>query len=260
MVLDPDLQSLLLPNESPEELENLNSAWVQNFPGDSFLQTTLRNDLVQTDWLRRRARNIFNQIQRDLYLTCLPFEYWKRLVQKHFQFFEKHAQRAQNEFRKALQFLIKTQPQAKSQKSTGEKPEPIDETPDLIGQLTFYQDIYIDFKDGRWVHEFNPPSENVLDHGYRPKLWDVERNFIFKGDQVPEGFEFINIHKGQRYPIGRVSVVYKIEEFERMLEIEAQTGKIIDGERFKYIRHDDAQPTNNLSETSNSQEQSNEEK
>lgn len=62
MALPLDLESLLLPNEPPEELARLNPACTTEFAGKSHLLSTLRNDVVQTDWLRQRAEKIFRQL------------------------------------------------------------------------------------------------------------------------------------------------------------------------------------------------------
>lgn len=157
----PDLQSLLLPNDSAQDLANLNNAWIKDFPGESHTQITLRNDLVRADWLRRRAQYIFNQIQLDLHQTGLPYQFWNPIIQKHFHFFEKHPQRTQNEFRKALQFLAKFQtPPPKETKKSEEPPKPkLDLDPDLTGKVPFQQTVYLEKDDqGLWSHRLAPPQ------------------------------------------------------------------------------------------------------
>ncbi len=251
-VIHPELQSLLLPNDSPEELVNLISAWKKDFPGESHLQMTLRNDLVRAEWLRRRAQYIFNQIQLELYATGLPFEFWNPITQKHFRFFEKHAQRAQNEFRKALQFLAKFHPPPNSTKKPEETLKPkLNLNPDLTGKLPFEQTVYLE-KDaaGLWSHRHAPPNSRFTELHPENRFCEVVRRFLVKESELPGQYQWVNIHAGERYRTTSATLIrYTPEEFIKILAEEAETGKLADGPRIKYSRYEDCDPIETLDPT-----------
>lgn len=233
----PDFHSLLLPNESPEELANLISAWEKDFPGNSQLQTTLRNDLVRADWLRRRARKIFDQLQLDLYLTGLPSLLWCPFTQKHVLFFEKQAGKTQSHFSNALKLLAKFQSAPGSNKKSDEKPKPptLDLNPDLTGKLPFFQMIYLESVNGEWRHRYSPPNSAFLEPDRLPLFYVAERQFLCAEDELPEQYSWVNINLGKQYPTAEaVCIRYSLEEFKRIIAEEAETGQLIDGKRERY--------------------------
>ncbi len=252
----PDLRSLLLPNESPEDLANLNSAWTKEFPANSFLQTTLRNDLVRADWQRRRARQSFDQIQLDLHLTALPFELWDRCIQKHLQFFEKVAQRAQNEFRKALQFLAKFLPTPNTTKKPKDPPKPeLNLDPDLTGTIPFEQTVYLEKdENGLWSHRYAPANERFTEWHPEDQFYAVVRQFLCSEPELPAQYEWVNIDDNKRYRTHIATLIhYTTEEFIKMIAQEAETGQLINGPRLKYEHYQDHEPIEILTPEGNNQ-------
>ncbi len=247
MSLPLELESLLLPNENPEELARLNSAWTTEFAGESHLLSTLRNDVVQTDWVRQRAERVFRQLQLDVYWTGLPMEFWRAFTLKHFQFFKKHAHSAKREFRQALRFLQKFLPTgAKAQKKAEEDAKPVlNLNPDLTGQLTFEQLVYLEKNaDGEWSHWYDPPSSRFLEPQFQPWFRDVKREFLCKeSEELPQKYAWVNVHGRERYANAKNTFIhYELETFQRIVAEEAQTGQLADGPRVNYTRYEDLEP------------------
>jgi len=228
----PSSEEILLTAEEPlTELLDLQNAWLQDFPGDSHAITTLRNDLIRADWLRRRARTVLQQFQLDLHLTGMPMQYWDRLVQHQIRFLEKHAAHTQNEFRKAFRLL-------QSQKPAQTKPETPPKPKNDYGDhgAIFQQTIKVRIIDGKTITETDPKNEEFLEPELMKLAGVIWRNFCFY-DGIPEEYAWVTRNDGIDHgPYKHILITYSPEEFREICrrELETNAEHLLDGKRCGY--------------------------
>jgi len=231
LVIPNSEEILLTAEESLDDLINLHAAWLKDLPGTSHALTTLRNDLIRTDWLRRRARNTLQHFQLELYLTLMPPQYWDRLVQHQVRFLEKQSDRAQNEFRKAFQLLQSLKPASAKPEEPAPPPKP-----QRIFKPYWQQNIRVSRINGKTVTEFEPTPEDYL----KPEILNffgvVWRNFHFR-DGVPEEYAWALHHEGVEYPPAPfILITYEPEDFKDIClrELAANSEHLLDGNRSGY--------------------------
>jgi hypothetical protein len=230
--------NFLVSGESPQAFAALAAQWTKAFPGTSPALEILREDLIQTDWLRRRARLLLQQLKFDLDSTGLPPFFWNSFVQSHVRFFEKHAAHTQSEFRKAFQLISALKaPPAKITAEPAAAPPVAQHDPRRVVQ----QNVRITQVDGKTVTEYDLKPEFFLQPDIQDRVLGLSRQFFFEDGFVPAEYAYVLEHDGlQLGPCPYVFISYRIEDACDICrrEIETQSQHLLDGPRWGYDRPD----------------------
>jgi hypothetical protein len=216
------------------DLNQLQTEWAEEYPGESKTQIALREILVASDAQRRRLQHAVDTIHAALDSTHLPMHLWSRDMFTTYRRLLRENTAAQRNFIRALKPL-------QTPKTPTKPPEPPPK-PDLTykGPSIFYQTGTISIVDGKTVTEVPDfPAARILEIGRAGKLMHYRRQLCFEDNCMPEEYAYAFTHNGETFgPAQAVFITYTEEEFFRLcqLEIDTNSPHLLDGERVSMHR------------------------
>ncbi len=200
--------------------EQIQAAWLTQFPSTSPLISILRTALIFADWHCRQIQSHFYQLHRDLIATGLPMHHWDPLTLDTFTRLQRLNSKAQRDFHHALRILQASyQPPPPQPKPPAPPPEP--EPP---SKTTIFQTVYLSYEDGKLVTRAEPDAAFFV----RLNDWDrfshFTRQFHFKDAHVPEPYLSLLTDEGITYEPQRfLQIGYWPDVFAELCQRELQT-------------------------------------